>query len=150
MVFGFLAAILILASAALLFLLLIFVLGFVPTRVAGVSFASGGLFVAAGFAGTSGVSLPVVLVGLVVSLLVWDMGEFAATLGREVGRLPSTRRVELLHAAGALAVGVCGVLTAYALGTVVVPSIGLANAPTFAVALPGAIVSIVLLVIALR
>ena len=149
-VLGLLAGVLVLTAAALLVLWLAFALGFVSDRVAGASIASGGLFVAVAFAGTVGAPLPVVLGGLVASLLVWDAGEFAATLGREVGRVAPTRRVELLHAAGTLAVGVLAAVTAGVLGTFAIPSAGIAAGSALAVALPGAIVSVLLLAIALR
>jgi hypothetical protein len=111
-VLGLTAGVLALASVGVFGLYLAFALGFVSDRVAGPALAAGGLFLAAAFAATADASLPLVLGCLVAALVVWDAGEFAATLGAEVGRRARTRRVELFHALGALAVGVAGAVAA--------------------------------------
>ena len=92
-VLGVTAGLLMLAVAGIFALWIAFAVGFVTDRVAGPALAGGGLFVAAAFAGT--VSAPTWLVfgSLVAALVVWDAGEFATTLGSEVGRRAPTRRV---------------------------------------------------------
>lgn len=151
-VLGLTAGVLVLAVAGLFALSVWFTLGFVADRVAGASLAGGGLFLAAAFAGTVGASLPVVLGGLVVALVVWDAGEFATTLGEEVGRLADTRRVELLHSLGSLAVGVLATLAAAGLVSAVSSggSSGGTELGGLSVALVGAVAGVVVLVMALR
>ena len=95
------------------------------------------------------------LAGLVVALVVWDAGEFAATLGSEVGRRAPTRRVELLHGLGALSVGALGAIAAGGL-TRVVPTganaggVSGGELGSLSVALFGAVAGVMLLVMALR
>ncbi|WP_336134743.1 DUF7519 family protein [Natronomonas amylolytica] len=116
---------------------------------AGVQFASLGAFAAAIAAAVDGLHPVAVFGAVAVSLLVWDLGEFAATLGREVGRGGDTRRGELVHAVGALAVAGVSVLAA----TVVVWTAGLvpaAPAPVLLVATLAAAVGTLLLFVALR
>ncbi|WP_135851275.1 DUF7519 family protein [Halorussus salinus] len=148
-VLGLTAGLLLLAVAGVFALWVAFAVGFVTDRVAGPALAGGGLFVAAAFAGT--VSAPTWLVfgSLVAALVVWDAGEFAATLGSEVGRRAPTRRVELLHALGALAVGTCGALAAGALAWGL-PAGGRGETGGLSVALLAAVAGVVLLVTALR
>jgi hypothetical protein len=76
----------------------------------GYSLAGAGLFLGVVAAGTLDVSLWLVFGGIVASLLVWDVGRFGTTLGREVGRGTATRDTELVHAGGTLLVGVFGAL----------------------------------------
>ncbi|WP_276301173.1 DUF7519 family protein [Halorussus lipolyticus] len=153
-VLGLMAGVLTLATVGVFALWLAFALGFVSDRVAGSSLAGGGLFLSAAFAGTVDAPFWLVLAGLVVALVVWDAGEFAVTLGSEVGRRAPTRRVELLHGLSALSVGAVGALAAGALATVVssggesgIPNGGLGD---LSVALFGAVAGVVLLVMALR
>ncbi|MFT4921214.1 MAG: hypothetical protein ACI8XM_000409 [Haloarculaceae archaeon] len=123
--------------------------GYLTEETAGFSLAAGGLFVAAAFAGTAGTDRVLVFAGLVASLLVWDVGRYGTTLGREIGSHARTRNAELVHAGGTLAVGVVGVLLALGLGAVFeTPSVTV-SAPTVA-ALVGVLVGIVLLIAALR
>jgi hypothetical protein len=69
-------------------------------ELAGVQFAAAGVLLGAIGAGIAGVDPLVVAGGVAASLLVWDLGEFGATLGGEIGRLGRTRRGELVHVAG--------------------------------------------------
>jgi hypothetical protein len=153
-VLGLMAGVLTLAVGGVFALWLAFATGFVSDRVAGPSLAGGGLFLAAAFAGTVDAPFWLVLAGLVVALMVWDAGEFAATLGSEVGRRAATRRVELLHGLGALSVGAVGMLAAGALSQVVASggSAGVSGGElgNLSVALLGAVAGVVLLVMALR
>lgn len=146
-VLGLTAGVLVVAATAVLALWLVFSLGFVRDRVSGPSIASGGLFVAVAFAGTLQIPFSVVLVGLLLSLFVWDAGEFGVALGREIGRRATTRQVELLHAGGVLSVGLLAALSTGLLASVLG---GSAGGSQLSVALPGAVVAIVLLVMALR
>ncbi|MFB6073708.1 MAG: hypothetical protein ABEJ89_01700 [Haloarculaceae archaeon] len=82
--------------------------GYLDDRTAGVTLAAAGPFLAAAAAGALGVALPIVLAGLVAALVAWDVGEFGVTLADEVGHRASTRRAELVHAGGAVAVGAVG------------------------------------------
>ncbi|WP_132059994.1 DUF7519 family protein [Halorussus amylolyticus] len=149
-VVGLLAVVAVLAAGGLFALWVAFALGFVPDRVGGPSLAGGGLFVAAGFAGTLDTPLWVVLVGAALALAVWDAGEFATTLGAEVGRRAETRRVELLHAVGTVSVGGLAVAAAVGLAGAVPsgPEVGALDAA--GVALLGAVGAVVALVMALR
>ncbi|WP_137286811.1 DUF7519 family protein [Halorussus salinisoli] len=150
-VLGLTAGVLVLAAGAILALYLSFALRFASDRVAGPALAGGGLFLAASFAGTLDTSLWVVLGGVVVALVVWDAGEFATTLGSEVGRRAETRRVELLHGLAALSLG--GVAALAATGLVRVIPTGTASGGELdglSVALLGAVAGVVLLVMALR
>jgi hypothetical protein len=116
---------------------------------AGVQFASLGVFAAAIAAAVDGLHPVAVFGAVAVSLLVWDLGEFAATLGREVGRGGDTRRGELVHAVGALAVAGVSVLAATVVvwTASVVPS---APAPVLVVATLAAAVGTLLLFVTLR
>lgn len=71
-----------------------------------VSSGAFGLFLAAVVAGTQGAPVPSVLAGVVLSVVAWDVGGNALGLGRQLGRDAKTRRIELLHAAASLTVGV--------------------------------------------
>ena len=155
-VVGLVALVAVFATAGVFALWLAFALGFVSDRVGGASLAGGGLFLAAAFAGTLDAPLRSVLTGLALALVVWDAGEFAATLGTEVGRKAETLRAELLHAVGSLSVGAIAVAAAVGLAGAV--SVGANSASAIsggavdatAVALLGAVGGVVLLVMALR
>lgn len=68
----------------------------------GAQLAAAGTLTAAIAAAIADLSILFVVGGVAASLLVWDLGEFAATLGSELGRQGSTRRGELVHAGGAV------------------------------------------------
>lgn len=77
----------------------------------GPQLAATGTLTAAIAAAIADLSVVFVVVGVAVALLVWDLGEFAATLGDEMGRRGSTRRGEFVHAAGGvLLAGVASVV----------------------------------------
>lgn len=76
---------------------------------AGTQLAAAGVFVAALAAGIAGSPVLVVFGGVAASLLVWDLGEFAVTLGVEIGHLGSTRRGEIVHTVGATVIAVLAV-----------------------------------------
>ncbi|WP_134670335.1 DUF7519 family protein [Halorussus marinus] len=148
-VVGLAALVAFLAALGVFALWFCFAIGLVADAVAGPSLAAGGLFVAAAFAGTLDVPLWTVLAGLALALVIWDAGEFATTLGAEVGRRADTRRAELLHAVGTVAVG--GLALAAADGVAdAIPSAAPTAVGGVTVALVGAVGAIVLLVAALR
>lgn len=76
---------------------------------AGIQLAAAGVFVAALAAGIAGSPVLVVFGGVAASLLVWDLGEFAVTLGVEIGHLGSTRRGEIVHTVGATVIAALAV-----------------------------------------
>ena len=96
---------------------------YVTERTAGVTVAAGGLFVASTFAATLGASTVLVLTGLVGAIVVWDTGAFGTTLQREAGPLADTRRAELVHTGGTLAVGGVGAVLTIALANAATGSI---------------------------
>ena len=55
-------------------------------------------------AGVYGMAPGYVLAAALLVVLAWDVGEYALTIGREVGRAPPTLRVEVVHVAGSVAV----------------------------------------------
>lgn len=61
-------------------------------------------------AGFGDAPAPVVFVGVAAALATWDLSVNASLVGREVGRDAETRRGEVIHAAGVLAVGAVAVL----------------------------------------
>jgi hypothetical protein len=78
----------------------------IPQRGAPAAVASGGLVLAAAFAGIQGAS-PGFVFGLVVAAMVaWDVGEYGVGIAAEVGRRAPTARVELVHGAASVGVGV--------------------------------------------
>lgn len=77
---------------------------------AGIQLAAAGVFIAALAAGIAGSPVLVVFGGVAASLLVWDLGEFAVTLGVEIGHLGSTRRGEIVHTVGATVIAALAVV----------------------------------------
>lgn len=154
-VLGLTTGVLVLATVGLLVLYLAFALGYASDRTAGPAFAGAGLFVAAAFAGTLNVSAWPVLVGLAAALVAWDAGEFATTLGEEVGRRAETHRVELLHALGSLSVAAVGAVVAAGLMGVVSTGTGPGGiwdggTESLSVVLLVAVLALTLLIAALR
>ncbi|WP_323191520.1 hypothetical protein [Halostella sp. PRR32] len=90
-------------------------LGFLTDRVAPVSVASSGLFVAALVSGVIGDRPVVVYVGVATAIVAWDVGEFGVGVTEELGRNAWSRQGELTHALTSAAVGVGTVLSAFAL-----------------------------------
>lgn len=107
--------VLVTAILVLAVLALVLALGVAPRRATGAALASGGVFTTAAFAAVIVGSLPLGLVGVVAGLLVWDAGEFGATLGVEIGTDTPTARTELVHAGGTVLVGVLAGVVALAM-----------------------------------
>ena len=114
---------------------------------AGLQLASTGGFLAAVAAGIAGTHLVVVFGGVAASLLAWDLGEFGTTLGREVSPEGTSRRAELVHAVGGLALAALATGATVAVA-VVVSAVPTTGATTLAAA--GAAVGTALLVVASR
>jgi len=91
--------------------------GYLSETSPGYSLAGGGLFLGVVAAGTLDVGLWLVFGGVLGALLVWDVGRFGTTLGREMGGATATRETELVHAGGTLLVGLVGALAGRALVT---------------------------------
>jgi hypothetical protein len=123
--------------------------GYLSDESAGYSLASGGLFLAAAFAGALITQAWVLFAALVGSLFVWDMGRYGTTMGREMGQAANTRDAELVHAGGTLGVGLVGVAAAYTIQRLLASGT-VEQTPTAVVALVGVLAGIVLLVAALR
>ena len=121
--------------------------GYLTDEGAGFSLAAGGLFLATVGAVIDGAPTWLVLGAIVASLVVWDVGTFGATLGREVGD-GETRAVELLHASATLFVGLCAAGAAYAL-LELAPAASEAS-PTTTLALASLGVGIIALSLAIR
>ncbi|SDJ85314.1 hypothetical protein SAMN05216226_11099 [Halovenus aranensis] len=142
----------VLVTATLCFIVLLrlaLTFGYLPETAPGFALASTGLFLAVIAAGTVGARTPVVFGGVVASLIVWDAGQFGATLGREVGTTTATRETELLHTGATLGVGLCGVAAAWALYAQAETVLSVASA-TESVALVALAVGLGSFVIALR
>ena len=90
----------------------------------GVQSLSAGVLIAAVGAAIAEVSAPFVIAGVAASLFVWDVGEFADTLAREIGRRGDALGSELVHFVGAavLAIGSVGVAIAATRATEFIPS----------------------------
>lgn len=118
-------------------------------QTAGVTLAAAGLFGASAFAATLDTPTWLVLAGLVGAVVVWDAGAFGTTLGREVGTGAATRRTELVHTGGTIAVGGVGAAATLGLGGVAQGAIVVQ--PSVAVAgLLVCLVAVVALVAAIR
>ena len=90
--------------------------GYLSGESTGYSLASAGLFIGVLFAGTLGTPPWLIFLGIVGSIVVWDVGRFGTTLGREIGDGNATNSVEIVHVFGTVLVGLVGFLIA--LGTI--------------------------------
>ncbi|QLH84542.1 DUF7519 family protein [Halosimplex pelagicum] len=145
-----LAAVLVGMTAALsLALALVASTGALPESAPGPALAAAGIFVAAAFATGAGVGAPLVLGGVVASFVVWDAGEYGATLGREVGTAADTLAPESVHVGATLAVGVGGAALAAAVHRVAANAT-IADVTTVPFALAVVVAGLLLLVAALR
>ncbi|MDQ2070983.1 DUF7519 family protein [Haloarcula sp. NS06] len=124
-------------------------MSYLRARTAGVTLAAAGLFGASAFAATLSTPTWLVLAGLVGAVVVWDAGSFGTTLGHEAGSGAATRRTELVHTGGTVAVG--GVGAAATLGLSGVARGSIAVEPSVAVAgLVVCLVAVLALVAAIR
>ena len=118
-------------------------------RTAGVTLAAAGLFGASAFAVTLSTPTWLVLAGLVGAVVVWDAGSFGTTLGREIGTGAVTRRTELVHTGGTVAVGGVGAAATLALSGVARDSIAV-EASVAVAGLVVCLVAVLALVAAIR
>lgn len=123
-------------------------LGLLSERAGGASLAAGGLFTTAAFAAVLGAGIELAAVGVVASLLVWDVGEFGVTLGEKLGTAAATVRPELVHAGGTVLVGT-GTVALVLLTDRVTAGVDLSGVPVVP-ALLGAVAGTLLLVVASR
>ncbi|ELZ25636.1 hypothetical protein C475_09264 [Halosimplex carlsbadense 2-9-1] len=145
-----LAAVLVGMTAVLsLALALVTSTGALPESAPGPALAAAGVFVAAAFATGAGVGAPLVLGGIVASFVVWDAGEYGATLAREVGPTADTFAPESVHVGATLAVGVGGAVSAAAVHRIAANAT-IADATTVPFALAVVVAGLLLLVAALR
>jgi len=93
----------------------------VPTDRAGFFLASALLFVGTVAAAFGGAVAPVVFVGVAGTVLVVDVGEYAADLGGVVAPETETRRAEVVHATASGLVALAAVCVALVAAYVVVP-----------------------------
>lgn len=123
--------------------------GVLPESAPGPALAAAGTFAAAAFAAGTGVGPAPVLGGIVASLVVWDAGEYGATLGREVGTATDTLAPESVHVGATLAVGVGAAGLAAAVHRVAATA-AIADVTTVPFALAVVVAGLLLLVAALR
>lgn len=141
--------VLLLAATVATALWLVLFTKYLDDRTAGVGIASAGLFQTAAFSGVVGVPTAVLFGSLVAAVLVWDVGEFGTTLGEEIGRAAETRRTELVHATGTLAVGGVGATAAVAVSNYATGAITVADGTVVAGLVVG-VAGLLALLVALR
>ncbi|WP_435362023.1 DUF7519 family protein [Haloarchaeobius sp. DFWS5] len=96
---------------------------FVPEETGGFAIGAMLLFVG-GIAGALANAMPVaVFVAMAGAFLTWDLGLNATLVGREVGQVAETRRGEVVHAAGAVGVGLAAVVLSVLAIRFVVPGV---------------------------
>lgn len=99
-----------------------------PERSAGFALGATLLFAAAVLGPAADVPPLVTFAGVAAALVTWDLGETAVDIGSHLGPAAETRRAEVVHATGSLAVGVAGVALAsgavHLVGPVTVPGPG--------------------------
>ena len=83
-------------------------------RRVGVSVGAVGLVAGVVYGGVLGGRPLVLLVGVAAAAIAWDAGGTAVDVGAQLGREADTVRVELVHAAGSLAVGAATIGVGYA------------------------------------
>ncbi|MFB6228779.1 MAG: hypothetical protein ABEH88_09515 [Halobacteriales archaeon] len=73
-----------------------------------------GLFVAAMIAGAQAAPIVPVLASVVLTVVAWDAGSNAISVGEQLGRSADTTRIEAVHGAATLAVGTLTAAVGYA------------------------------------
>ena len=81
-------------------------LGLVRGSRSGVTAGAVGLFVGALVAGAGGAPALAVALGVAAAVVTWDVGTNAIDVGDHLGREARTRRIEAVHAAASISVGV--------------------------------------------
>jgi len=72
---------------------------------AAVTLGAFGLFVGAIVAGVRGAPVVPVLISATATVLAWDIGGYAVSIGRQLGRDADTARIEAVHATASAGVG---------------------------------------------
>lgn len=77
--------------------------------------STGALVVLTGvvYAGVLGAPAAAVLLGVVAAAVAWDVGGYAIGVGAQLGRAANTRRLEVVHAAASLGVGLAAAGVGY-------------------------------------
>lgn len=65
------------------------------------------------YAGVLGAPAAAVLLGVVAAAVAWDLGGYAIGVGVQLGRAANTRRLEVVHAAASLGVGLAAAGVGY-------------------------------------
>lgn len=109
----------------------------VPGRHSGHALASAGLLGAGGFAAALGAPLPESLGALIGAVVVWDLGRFGVSLGRDVGRRAPSLPVQFVRVLTAALIG--AVTAAFGLAAVSMTPVSIATESAAAVALFAAV-----------
>lgn len=86
--------------------------GLLPDRAAPLALIAAGVFGAATGSGLAGAPAPVVYAGVAGALFTWDVSEFGLGLTQEVGHVPETGRLEVVHGVAGAGVGLAGLAMA--------------------------------------
>ncbi|NHX37853.1 MULTISPECIES: DUF7519 family protein [Halolamina] len=109
----------------------------VPGRHSGHALASAGLLAAGGFGAALGAPLLESLGALVGAVVVWDLGRFGVSLGRDVGRRAPSLPVQFVRVLTATLIG--AVTAAFGLAAVSMTPVSIATESAAAVALFAAV-----------
>ncbi|WP_053949035.1 DUF7519 family protein [Halolamina sediminis] len=109
----------------------------VPGRHSGHALASGGLLGAGGFGAALGAPLPASLGTLIGAVVVWDLGRFGVSLGRDVGRRAPSLPVQFVRVLTAALIGV--VTAGFGMAAVSMTPVAIATESAAAVALFAAV-----------
>ena len=118
-------------------------LGVVPERAAGLTLASAGLAVVTVGAALAGLPGPFVFAAAAGTVVVWDVSTYGLGVTAELGHVPETRRLELVHAVVAVGVGAAAVVAASLLyGLRTSAGIGTGVTAAAAAAVVGAVIAL--------
>lgn len=125
-------------------LLLVSSAGVIPRDGSGIVLAAVGLAGATVSAGTNGLSPAYVFVCAAGTAIVWDVSRFGLGLTRELGHVPDTGRLELVHAVAVVGLGLFATAVASLLYTLrTTAAAGVGAEPAMALAALGALLVIV-------
>lgn len=94
---------------------LLIILGVVRNRNRILTVGAFALFLGSVLAGVDGAPPIPVLVSVICTVLVWDLGGYAIDIHHQLGDRAQTERIEVVHAAGSLLVGSVTIAVGYAL-----------------------------------
>lgn len=95
--------------------LLLLAVGLVRGANAGVTVGAFALFMGGVLAGVQNAPVMSVLISVTFSVLAWDAGGSAISIGKQLGREADTRRIEVVHMTASSIVGVATVGAGYGL-----------------------------------